>query len=206
MLPKKGRMLHPWNGLAKSAKDYAELIAETLRREHDETHRTVKTVMRWTDASERSVKNWLSGESGPSGYFLMRLCVKSATIRTLVLELIVESGVPPSTSSAKVLDAMPTAADRLSAPEIEGSNGDTYGDIYGDIDVTINSTAPAPANPRQQWFLDRVARGERCTAEDIANHWQVALRTAKRDITLLRDNGRVRFEGSQRLGRYLILD
>lgn len=55
MLPKRGRKLHPWNGLAKSAKDYGELIADALRREHDDTHRTVKTIMCWTGASERSV-------------------------------------------------------------------------------------------------------------------------------------------------------
>ena len=59
MLPKKGRMLHPWNGLARSAKDYAELIADALRQEHGNTHRAVKTIMHWTGASERSVKNWL---------------------------------------------------------------------------------------------------------------------------------------------------
>lgn len=206
MLPKKGRKLHPWNGLARSAKVYAELIAGALHREHDDTHRTVKTIMRWTGASERSVKNWLSGESGPSGYFLMRLCVKSDAIRALVLELMVEAGIPLSTPTAKGVGAMTAVTDRSSDAEIEGSNGDIYSDIYGDIDVTINSPAPARVNPRQQWFLGRVARGERCTAGDIASHWQVALRTAKRDITLLRDNGRVRFEGSQRLGRYLVLD
>lgn len=38
MLPEKGRMLHPWNGLANSAKDDAELIADALRREHDEAY------------------------------------------------------------------------------------------------------------------------------------------------------------------------
>ena len=91
MLPKKGKMFHLWVGLAKSPKDYAELIGDALKEEHGDTHRSVKTIMRWTNASERSVKNWLSGESGPSGYFLMRLFAKSAAVQALVLELITDA-------------------------------------------------------------------------------------------------------------------
>ena len=86
MLPKKGRMLHPWNGLAKSAKDYAELIADALRREHDETHRTVKTVMRWTGASERTAKHWLAGTHSPCAWHLILLARESdATMATLLM-------------------------------------------------------------------------------------------------------------------------
>lgn len=114
MLPKKGRMLHPWNGLARSAKDYAELIAGALRQELGNTHRTVKTIMHWTGASERSVKNWLSGEFGPSGYFLMRLCVKSPAVRGLVMELLAEPDIiapPLGDASIEALSAMSTNAD-----------------------------------------------------------------------------------------------
>jgi len=84
--------------------------------------------------------------------------------------------------------------------------GDIIGDIYGDIDVTINRPELTALNPRQEWFLERVARDEKCTAEDIAGHWYVALRTAKRDIGLLRDGGRISFVGSRRLGRYVMLN
>lgn len=206
MLPKKGKMLHLWVGLAKSPKDYAELIADALKEEHGDTHRSVKTIMGWTNASERSVKNWLSGETGPSGYFLMRLFAKSAAVQALVLELITDASAQPPTP--QVATRIDLGNDDPPGTEVEtdADYGDIIGDIYGDIDVTINSPAPAPVNRRQQWFMDRVAVGERCTAEDIANHWQVALRSAKRDIALLRDNGRVRFEGSRRLGRYFVLD
>ena len=206
MLPKKGKMLHLWVGVTKSPKDYAELIAEALKMEHGDTHRSIKTIMRWTEASERSVKNWLSGESGPSGYFLMRLFVKSAAVRALVLELIVETGhpalaLPVASTIEPSADNWPVAKDRSAAV-----NGDIYGDIYGDMDVTINRPEPTSLNPRQEWFLERVARNEKCTAEDIASQWEVALRTAKRDIGLLRDSGRISFAGSRRLGRYVIMN
>jgi len=162
--------------------------------------------MNWTDASERSVKNWLSGESGPSGYFLMRLFVKSATVRALVLELIVDaSAQSPASSVATGID--PEAADRPATDvETDASYGDIIGDIYGDMDVTIIRPEPTLLNPRQAWFLERVARNEKCTAEDIAGHWDIALRTAKRDIGLLRESGRIIFVGSRRLGRYVVLE
>lgn len=199
-------MLHLWMGVSKSPKDYAELIAKALKAEHGDTHRSVKTIMNWTDASERSVKNWLSGESGPSGYFLMRLFVKSATVRALVLELIVDASAQSSASSVAA-EIDPEAADRPATEvETDASYGDIIGDIYGDMDVTINCPEHAQLNPRQEWFLERVARDEKCTAEDIAGHWNVALRTAKRDIGLLRDRGRISFAGSRRLGRYVMVN
>lgn len=206
MLPKKGRMLHPWNGLAKSAKDYAELIADALRREHDETHRTVKTVMRWTGASERSVKNWVGGVSGPSGYFLMRLCMKSPAVRELVRQFLAD--MDPSTAPAEALPNG-TAASFVHGPAGSGSgaqlglfsgvNGDTNGDINGDIHVTIN----LPLNERQEWLLARVTQGDRCTVEDVVVHWQVSSRTAKRDIANLKDRGLIRYLGRHRRGFYV---
>ena len=206
MLPKKGKMLHLWVGLAKSPKVYAELIANALKEEHGDTHRSVKTIMRWTDASERSVKYWLSGEAGPSGYFLMRLFAKSAAVRALVLELITDASVQPPTP--QVATGIDLGTDDRPATEVEtgADYGDIIGDIYGDIDVTINCPEFSELNPRQEWFLERVARNEKCTAEDLANHWEVTLRTAKRDIGLLRDNGRIIFVGSRRLGRYVMLE
>ena len=206
MLPKKGRMLHPWNGLSRSAKDYAELIADALRQEHGNTHRTVKTIMGWTGASERSVKNWLSGEFGPSGYFLMRLCVKSPAVRGLVMELLAECDVRTPSPASAPSESLSGADERSPTPGSDRANGDIYSDIDVTINVTINVTNHRPLNPRQEWFLIRVAQGERCLAQDIATHWQVALRTAKRDIAILRDSGRVRFEGSRRCGRYALIE
>jgi len=206
MLPKKGRMLHPWDGLARSGKDYAKLIADALRQEHGNTHRTVKTIMRWTGASERSVKNWLSGEFGPSGYFLMRLCVKSPAVRGLVMELLEECNVRTASQVGLAAESLPDAERQSIAPGANRANGDIYSDIYGDIDVPINVTNHLRLNLRQEWFLIRVAQGERCLAQDIATHWQVTLRTAKRDIAILRDSGRVRFEGSRRCGQYILAE
>lgn len=51
------------------------------------SNRAIKTVMRWTGASERTVKGWLSGTSGPSGEHLIALLRNSDTLLERVLRL-----------------------------------------------------------------------------------------------------------------------
>ena len=68
-VPKMGTIVH----LGADQAAYRKAIADTLRRELGPTHQAIKTVMRWTGASERTAKYWLSGERGPSGEHLIRL-------------------------------------------------------------------------------------------------------------------------------------
>ncbi|WP_137805883.1 hypothetical protein [Pseudomonas sp. G(2018)] len=52
---------------------YAAEIAKALHTELGETHQATKTLMRWTNANERTVKNWLAGSNGPRGEHLVAL-------------------------------------------------------------------------------------------------------------------------------------
>jgi len=54
-------------------KQYAAEIARALHTELGETHQATKTLMRWTNANERTVKNWLAGSNGPRGEHLVAL-------------------------------------------------------------------------------------------------------------------------------------
>lgn len=54
-------------------KQYAAEIARALQAELGETHQATKTLMRWTNANERTVKNWLAGSNGPRGEHLVAL-------------------------------------------------------------------------------------------------------------------------------------
>lgn len=67
MLPKKGKGLPEGSRDKRTGIDFNKTIAAALRAELGSTHQAVKTVMRWTGASERTVKNWLHGTHGPSG-------------------------------------------------------------------------------------------------------------------------------------------
>lgn len=52
---------------------YAEFIGTALRKELGDTRGAIKSTMRWTGASERTVKYWLSGRKGPGGEHLLML-------------------------------------------------------------------------------------------------------------------------------------
>lgn len=84
MFPKTGNKLHP-RGL--DSRTYARAIADALRTELGQSHRATKTLMRWTGASERTAKNWLSGACGPSGDNLVQLVRESDCVLATVLGL-----------------------------------------------------------------------------------------------------------------------
>lgn len=88
MLPKKGRKLPAWEGALASRQAFAETIANLLRKEHGDTHRAVKQLMRLTHASERSAKHWMAGQHGPDTLFFLRLVATSPVIRAFVLGII----------------------------------------------------------------------------------------------------------------------
>jgi hypothetical protein len=73
MFPKKGKVLPNRDGRSHSEIQYPKAIAAALRRHLGSTHQAIKTVMRWTGASERTVKNWFAAKSGPSGEHLVAL-------------------------------------------------------------------------------------------------------------------------------------
>jgi len=68
VVPKKGTTVH-------------------LRADQAAYHEAVKTAMRWTGASERTVKYWLSGERGPSGEHLIVLAQHSGTVLLTILAM-----------------------------------------------------------------------------------------------------------------------
>lgn len=46
-----------------------------------------------------------------------------------------------------------------------------------------NVPVNVPVNQRQQWFIHQIQRNAKVSAQDIAEHWKVSEKTAKRDIT-----------------------
>lgn len=64
---------------------FNRMVAAALRNEVGESGRSIKTVMTWTGACERTAKNWLSGSCGPSGHHLVQLAKHSDEIFDLIL-------------------------------------------------------------------------------------------------------------------------
>jgi hypothetical protein len=83
MLPKKGIVFPK----GEKPGSYAAAIACVLSAQLGATHQAVKVIMRWTGAGERTVKNWLSGISGPNGQHLIELIRHSDHVLEVVLTL-----------------------------------------------------------------------------------------------------------------------
>lgn len=83
VVPKKGTIVH----LVEVPGDYRAAIAMALHAELGSTHRAIKSAMRWTGASERTVKYWFAGERGPSGEHLVSLARHSDAVLIVLLAL-----------------------------------------------------------------------------------------------------------------------
>ncbi len=80
---KKGRNFRPDSGktfpgssvrvTVSDGHKFVAVIAETLREAFGGTRMSVKTVMAYTGAGERTVKNWFEGKNGPNGENLVGL-------------------------------------------------------------------------------------------------------------------------------------
>jgi len=107
--PKEGNHLH----LRNSQEDlpYEALIAGALRRELGGSHRAVKTLRKWTGASERTAKNWLAGTVGPNGEHLVLLLGFSDEVFETVLNQANRRKLRPSD---RVAGARMLIADALS--------------------------------------------------------------------------------------------
>src|SRR6267154_2626429 len=108
MFPKKGNYF-PNGPRAKGGKlSYPAAIATALRAELGNSHQAVKTVMRWSGANERTVKNWFAGRRGPRGEHLMALIRHSNGALEIVLQL---SGREDLIAAKTLLDARNTLAE-----------------------------------------------------------------------------------------------
>src|SRR5688572_12299333 len=80
MFPKEGNKFPRRPRADKGSSAYARIVSAALRHSLDDSHRSIKTVMRWTHANERTVKNWLTGANGPNGDYLLVLLGKSDAV------------------------------------------------------------------------------------------------------------------------------
>jgi hypothetical protein len=106
MIPKKGIVL-PGGQILKS---YRAAVAHALRHELGDTHRAIKTTMRWSGAGERTVKNWFNGKSGPSGEHLIGLIHHSDYMLEVMLLL---ARRPQASIAPKLIHAREQVAEIL---------------------------------------------------------------------------------------------
>lgn len=205
MLPKKGRRLPAWAGAVGGREAYARVVAELLCKELGNSRGAIKQLMRQTDACERTVKHWLSGQHGPDTVYFLRLVVTSPAINAFVLELIESLASNPSpasvdrhsTAAAKEVYAAREAASMSLKPDCRNSDPNNV-----PYRVPVHDPKPVELNKRQRWFLARIDAGSRSGAREIMAVWKVSLKTARRDIRGLQQGKILEYVGSRRKGRY----
>ena len=87
MFPKKGKIFPENSKDGRNELTYSTAIGRALRAELGASHRSVKTIMGWTTANERTVKNWLAGTSGPRGEHLIDIVRHSDAAFSIFLRL-----------------------------------------------------------------------------------------------------------------------
>jgi len=70
------------------------------------------------------------------------------------------------------------------------------------LDVPVNVPVNVPVSDRQKWFLKQTGKGIRISSSDLAKHWNISQKTAKRDIADLKQKGLVEFLGAPKNGHY----
>jgi len=71
----------------RTSSPFAVCIAQSLDEELKGSRRAIKTIMKWTGASERTVKGWLAGSNGPSGEHMISLIRCSNRVFKCVMDL-----------------------------------------------------------------------------------------------------------------------
>jgi hypothetical protein len=99
--------------LGDPPEDYASCISGALRKELGNSHQSIKTLMRWTGANERTAKNWLSGTNGPSGEHLLEILRHSDPVFECVLERIDRAPLLSHRSLQEVHDVLQGTAQVL---------------------------------------------------------------------------------------------
>jgi hypothetical protein len=220
MFPKKGNFFPGGNDRDKGGANYAAMIAAALRVELGDSHRATKTVMRWTGASERTVKHWLAGRHGPGGAYLVDLMRESEAVLEAMLAA---ADRRDAVVAARVLAAHGAIVEVMGMVKRERNHRVHDTSLTPNAPVTgsskaadsrtndpINVLENVPVNPpsadglnaRQRWFVAALEAGRDVTAPDLARRWSVSEKTARRDIATLRRRGVIEFVGSFRQGRY----
>ncbi|MET4701703.1 hypothetical protein ABIE65_004751 [Constrictibacter sp. MBR-5] len=219
MFPKKGKVLLGRHDRENGSTDFAAIIAAALQTELGNSHRATKTVMRWTGASERTVKHWLAGRHAPGGEYLIVIMRESDAVFETVLAA---AGRRDAMIAARMLAAQGTMVEVMTmiererersvyetswAADSDGAGGPRTADdrVNDPINDRVCDAVSLPLdnlNPRQHWYRQALASGRDVRTADLQRRWGVSEKTARRDVAILKARGMIEFVGSFKTGRY----
>jgi hypothetical protein len=179
--------------------------------------------MRWTGASERTVKHWLAGTHGPCGDHLLVLMQESAVMLEAILTAVERRDAVIATrmlaAQSTMMDVValigheqmtPRSAGALAAeasrPEAPRAPGGREHDRNHDRNHELDLVWPIGGmSARRSWFLEALRAGTRVGVAELEERWGVSEKTAQRDIGALKARGLIEFVGSRRSGAYRLV-
>lgn len=191
---KKDQLL-PHKPQVVSDDQMAKIVAMALRQDFDNMPSTIKQISRSTNASIWTVKNWYEGRNAPSSGHLLLLARSS---QSLLKFMLMQIGGEELWDAFRLLSSHPFAL--MPDPKTL-----TLTEKTAQKNVPLNVPLKS-LNERQRWFLLFLRRKDKARAEDIVAHFDVSVKTARRDILQLKQAGKIRFAGSKKSGHYEILE
>jgi len=184
-----------------------ELVSRALREEHEREASPMKQISKKTSIAPDSVKRWYTSKKPPSlGHFLM-LVQNYPEILKAFLGMVGHGYLAAHVGPVLGMVGHGYLAAHVGPVAVANNEGETLPSVAVFRDISDIPNVPKnPLNERQAWFLIRLQRTGEARAEDIAAHFKVAIKTARRDIEGLKMTGKVRFIGSKRMGAYEIIN
>ncbi|MEC3910051.1 hypothetical protein U5A82_06045 [Sphingobium sp. CR2-8] len=68
-------------------REFVDRISAALRDELGTTAASAKTIMKWTNASDHTARNWINGATGPNGHHLVALSARSERVLAVFLQM-----------------------------------------------------------------------------------------------------------------------
>jgi len=188
---KKDRVSH----LSETKKTEAALIkgvVQHLRKIGGANTSAVKRIARETGINPRTVKAWYEGRNIPNlcGFIHLARCYPG-----LIDLFLDQCQHKPEHSRQSRRKAVSAALPPTRSVARGGQN--LAANVPNDVPNQIDTSS---CNIRQLWFINTLLEGEKVFAPDIATHWRVTDKTAKRDITGLKSIGLIIYRGTRRRG------
>jgi hypothetical protein len=149
-----------------------EALAQAIKHEHLDVSAVAKTIASVTGIDSNAIAKWQKQKSTPSAAHLLRFSKFYPSGLQMILAIIERDDLWQLAVENNIPKIMREQLEKRTAKYKK------RGDILGD--VTAQKYA-SPLNERQLWFLDMLKTHSKMQNKHIVTHWNVALRTAKRD-------------------------
>lgn len=160
-----------------------EAVVSAIKKEHLDVSAAIKSVSSVTQINADAIAKWHTGQHTPSTAHFLTLSMFYPSVLQVLLTLIGRE------------DLWDLAVRENIPKRMHESLSNTHFKYKKRGDIFTAKRAQKSAfsfNERQLWFLDMIYKTSKMQNKHIVLHWNVTLRTAKRDTQGLMDAGIIR--------------